>query len=307
MAGSSSPISTEGSSPSKEETFSSNKIIVYVPLHVSGFWKPALTGDPLRSGSVGAGIALDLYTRAVGRLGDCSIFLNGVRVMEEHSSLICAREGVNVVLKTESPVGLGKGFAVSGALSLSQSIASSLLSKGVIGEASSWSAHIAEVVNGTGLGDVIAQFYGGFVIRIKPGPPGIGSVISIKSFKPSLIVAELPGSESTKAMLSRVDSKTYSTAEESLRRVHENPSLEVFFEEANRFTRRIFDYSAADEIVRGARGVIGFYVKKKAFIAWVEDEWAMDLLEALSSRGLKAFKTTISSRGAWYVHTAEPS
>ena len=76
------------------------------------------------------------------------------------------------------PVGYGLGSSGAVALSLSYALDQVLetnLDNTEIGKI----AHIAEVNCKTGLGDVLASYYGGFEIRVKPGAPGIGHVKKI--------------------------------------------------------------------------------------------------------------------------------
>jgi pantoate kinase len=279
--------------------------VVKVPLHVSGLWAPVLGGDLLHTGSIGAGLVLDIWvtSKAVG--GGCWIELGGRRVLQEHASRICGLEGSSIGVSAVSPIDLGKGFAVSSALSLSLSAQISLGKKGFISEESTWSAHIAEVEFKTGLGDVIAQFHGGFVIRVKPGPPGVGVARSIKGLKPTLVVAELPGVEPTPLMLSRIKSPEYEFAREAVLKLWDNPDLALFFRLAHEFTMKSFNYTRAVESLKGARGLIGFYVKKRALVAWVEDEWAEDLADLLESNKLNPFKTTLSDEGVSVVYPAQ--
>jgi len=281
--------------------------VVKVPLHVSGLWAPVVGGDLLHTGSIGAGLVLDIWvtSRAVG--GGCWIELGGRRVLQEHASRICGVEGFSIGVSAVSPIDLGKGFAVSSALSLSLSTQISLGKKGFISEESTWSAHIAEVEFKTGLGDVIAQFHGGFVIRVEPGPPGIGVARSLKGLKPTLVVAELSGVEPTPLMLSRVKSPEYEFAREAVLKLWDNPDLALFFRLAHEFTMKLFDYTRVVESLKGARGLIGFYVKKKALVAWVEDEWAGDLVALLESNKLNPFKTTLSDEGVSVVYPAQSS
>ena len=85
------------------------------------------------------------------------------------------------------PVGYGLGSSSAVALSLSFALDQALktkLDKTMIGQI----AHNAEVNCKTGLGDVLASFYGGFEIRVKPGAPGIGHVEKILTDKISIIM-----------------------------------------------------------------------------------------------------------------------
>ena len=85
------------------------------------------------------------------------------------------------------PVGYGLGSSSAVALSLSYALDEALetkLDKKVIGKI----AHNAEVNCKTGLGDVLASFYGGFEVRVKAGAPGIGNVEKISTDKVSVIM-----------------------------------------------------------------------------------------------------------------------
>jgi pantoate kinase len=281
--------------------------VVKVPLHVSGLWAPVIGSDLLHTGSIGAGLVLDVWVTSRAVRGGCWIELDGERVLQVHASRICGIEGSSMGVSAVSPIDLGKGFAVSSALSLSLSTLISLEKKGFISEESTWSAHVAEVEFKTGLGDVIAQFHGGFVIRVKPGPPGIGVARSIKRLKPTLVVAELPGVEPTPLMLARVESQVYEFAREAVLKLWDNPDLVLFFHLAHEFTMKLFDYTRVVESLKDARGLIGFYVKKRALVAWVEDEWAGDLVALLESNKLNPFKTTLSDEGVSVVYPAQSS
>ncbi len=85
------------------------------------------------------------------------------------------------------PVGYGLGSSGAAALSLSFALDQALqtkLDKTRVGQI----AHNAEVSCKTGLGDILASFYGGFEIRVKPGAPGIGNVEKITTNKISIIM-----------------------------------------------------------------------------------------------------------------------
>jgi len=85
------------------------------------------------------------------------------------------------------PVGYGLGSSGAVALSLSfalDKVLETKLDKIRIGQI----AHNAEVNCKTGLGDVLASYYGGFEIRVKAGAPGIGSVEKIDTEKISVIM-----------------------------------------------------------------------------------------------------------------------
>ena len=76
------------------------------------------------------------------------------------------------------PVGYGLGCSGAAALSLAYALDEALSTK--MGKtAAAKIAHISEIECGTGLGDVLASYHGGFEVRTSPGAPGIGMVKNI--------------------------------------------------------------------------------------------------------------------------------
>ena len=71
-----------------------------------------------------------------------------------------------------SPLPLGCGFGLSGAASLATTYAlNALLELGKSEEELAMIAHVAEVENRTGLGDVCAQYHGGCLVKLQRGYP----------------------------------------------------------------------------------------------------------------------------------------
>ncbi len=78
-----------------------------------------------------------------------------------------AKEPVEVRIKT--PLPLGCGFGLSGASALASSYTlGKLFNLKKSKKELSFTAHMADVVSGTGLGDVINQYYGGFLVKYEP-------------------------------------------------------------------------------------------------------------------------------------------
>ena len=85
---------------------------------------------------------------------------------------------VDVIHELNVPVGYGLGCSAAVALSLALALNQALktgFSKTKVGQI----AHLAEIRCGTGLGDVLASYHGGFEIRTKSGAPGIGELEKI--------------------------------------------------------------------------------------------------------------------------------
>ncbi|ADI32172.1 pantoate kinase [Staphylothermus hellenicus] len=273
-------------------------MLIKIPLHISGLWYPIITNNPLTTGSIGAGINIALYLTAKLRNTEkCGIILNNEEVLKDHSQTICGKLGANLYVDEKSPISLGYGFGVSAACLLGLSLSSLLIKNNTI-EKATWPAHIAEVIYNTGYGDVIAEFYGGVEIRVKPGPPGIGVVEHIyPGRKIDLIVSILPGREDTPKMLKRISRETYDLAKKLVEELLEKPSVEEFFEKARIFTSKIFSYDSIDELLSPYRSkIIGYFRKKQALTLWVEKEWLDEIYSYLNKYFL-TFKTWIDMYG----------
>jgi len=273
-----------------------------IPLHISGIWVPFEAGDLRSSGSIGAGINLTLYLEVIDYSTSdvCSISVNGRDVFRDHARYICGKTGIRVSARMRSLIEPGMGFAVSAAAVLAYCLLhASVVGRGFVEDYATL-AHEAEVLYKTGLGDVPAIYYGGLEVRVKPGAPGIGVVKRIVvGFKPCLIACVLPGFESTPEMLNRLSREDYEYGEKLLRELVENPSLETFFEKAQLFTRRVFEYSAVDRAVEGYRSsIVGFFRKKQALVAWVERDRARDVAEHFEKiLKAKCFEVTVDHMG----------
>ena len=89
-----------------------------------------------------------------------------VRRLTQNSNIA----GIKVVIT--SPLPLGCGFGLSGAAALATAYAlNKLLSLHKDTEELAMTAHVAEVENRTGLGDVCSQYHGGCLVKLKEGSP----------------------------------------------------------------------------------------------------------------------------------------
>ena len=143
-------------------------------------------------------------------------------------------------------------------------------------------AHEAEVVSGTGLGDVIAQSLGraGLVLRKAPGAPGIGRVESYAVPRMPVLAVQL-GAMTTSEMHRVLGDRLYRDAAPLLARVYENPTLETFLDSANRFSKLVgFTPSYVEYLdVLVKRGwSLGWYVKKKVLVIVAEHDRVEDII-----------------------------
>jgi len=161
----------------------------FVPAHITAFFVPVFHDDPLKAGSLGAGINLDKGTNVFASIETGTlerhihIAFNGEPVKGEEAIISYSVAGrlvpndflgeVEIWQYFDFPNGHGFGNSAGGALGTA--LALSYAFGGTWLKASQL-AHEAEVRYKGGLGDVIAQLTGGIDVRVKVGGPGIGVV-----------------------------------------------------------------------------------------------------------------------------------
>ena len=158
-------------------------------------------------------------------------------------------------------------------------------------------AHEAEVMNRTGLGDVIAQNAGGLVVRLQPGAPGTGRIDRIP-VPPLPISYVVHGPISTKQVLSdeKVMTAVNAAGEAALKELLKRPTFTNFLQLSRRFTVNsglASDWALqAIEAVEAAGGMAGMIMLGDAVFAFGGAG-----AEALKGFG-EVHTTTISQRGA---------
>jgi pantoate kinase len=177
----------------------------FVPGHITGFFEVFNSRDPLLSGSRGCGVVLSkgTFTKVNAREGeaiDVDIYVNGRpcdcpvtrHVVDRIGKMSGTKYSIRIEHRLELP--MKYGFGMSGAGALGTAIAlNRALELGLTRDDCGRIAHEAEVLNGTGLGDVIAELTGGLVLRTRPGAPGVGCVEKIPL--ESSVVVYLVGDE----------------------------------------------------------------------------------------------------------------
>lgn len=106
----------------------------------------------------------------------------------------------NIRINISSDLPLGSGFGLSGASALATAYAlNSLLNLKYTNLELAKIAHIAEVENRTGLGDVVNQYFGGFLLKLKPSSEFVIQKIPIEDIS---IYCKYFSKLSTKAVIS---------------------------------------------------------------------------------------------------------
>ncbi len=233
----------------------------FVPSHITGFFAAKRQEDPLKSGSIGCGLCLSLgATTSVQVSEETETLLNGQTADAPVSRFVVEKLARSpVCVKTQLDMPLGAGFGASGAGALGAAYAlNAYFDLGLTANEAAAVAHVAEVSNRTGLGDVIAQNTGGLVVRMDAGAPGLGVVDRIP-VQPLKIRYVVRGPISTKEVLS--DQKTMKeinrAGEAALKELLKRPTLKEFMLLSRRFTSQI----------------------------GIASDWALDAIEAVEAEG----------------------
>jgi len=257
------------------------KIRVSVPYHITGFWIPIKTPSLLTTGSLGAGIVLDSRVVLEYTSEERNSTVNIDKTSIDALKLLPSSISVDHFVRHTNIIDiytLGEGYGASGARALAFSITYSILNRLSLCSAGQ-AAHVAEVLNGTGFADVLAEYTGkGLVVRLSPGAPCIGKtdIIPIKRFY--VITAPL-GKLSTIEMHAAYGYKIAVHGYRAYREFIENPCIENFLEKARYFSTAVgfmshdLDSQLREELKSFiAKGiVIGYFIKKKLFVMLLED------------------------------------
>jgi len=174
------------------------EVEVWVPHRISGFFQmmdPSLSSDqldPINIGSRGGGPALNAYGKThISLLSSESdspsfpsstyqIFINGIeKTGDAHTSSTVIDlmhpllpKSVKFIVKHQFDLPLGAGYGSSGAGALGLALGlNRLFDLGLSQLQAAKYAHMADVMNHTGLGTVGGQFVGGLSITMEPGYP----------------------------------------------------------------------------------------------------------------------------------------
>ncbi len=273
----------------------------FVPSHITGFFAAHRREEPRLAGSVGCGLCLSLGATTIVESGpdiqETEIYLNGILSEAPVSRYVVEKLAKGPVrVRTELQMPFGAGFGASGAGALGCAYAlNKTFDLGLTANGAAAIAHEAEVMNRTGLGDVIAQNSGGLVVRLQPGAPGTGQFDRIP-VPPLPISYVVHGPISTKQVLSdeKVMTAVNAAGEAALKELLKRPTFTQFMRLSRRFTVNCglaSDWALqAIEAVEAAGGMAGMIMLGDAVFAYG------------GAGGLRGFgevhTTTISQRGA---------
>ncbi|AEH07499.1 pantoate kinase [Methanothermococcus okinawensis] len=240
---------------------------MFIPAHITGFFKIYKDKDLLKTGSTGAGITLnkgvstnivegneEIYFNGdktqlcptIEVIKNCMNYLNHTNLNTQKSNRLNKNNKIkyklsnkldnnfnnlnefnyNIIHKSDFPLGCGLGTSGACALGVSYELCKIYNAESKILEF----AHGAEVKCGTGLGDVVAQYTGGFVIRKKPGLPLNVEKINIKNINNYNVVVEILGKKETNKIINNADwiNKINNVSDNLLQKLLKNPTLKNF-------------------------------------------------------------------------------
>ena len=146
----------------------------FAPGNVSGVFKIIPDDDPTKMHSLGMGFTVtDGVTVTVSVSDTTDVLFNGTPIeFPTVRSVVAKLGGVALRVEIETNLPLSGGFGLSGASSLATAYAGDeLLGLGLSENALGMIAHVSEVENLTGLGDVAGQFNGGCLVKLVRGDP----------------------------------------------------------------------------------------------------------------------------------------
>lgn len=219
----------------------------FVPGHITGFFEIVEHPEPLFMGSRGCGVVIDKGMTTTVEVEEApvpslEVVFNGARcdcpVTRSAVELLVGlpeNRAINVRHEAQLPLKYGFGMSAAGAIGVALAL-NQALDLGMTKEECGQAAHRAEVLNMTGLGDVIAELNGGLVLRVKPGAPGVGATEKIPC--KDYVVAFLVGEElETKRVLLDADKRRRinESGRSSMELFTENPVPENFMRASKRF------------------------------------------------------------------------
>jgi len=210
----------------------------FAPAHITGFFYVHDDAEPLRMGSCGCGFTLEGGARTTARpADDTGVYLDGTLSEAATTRAVIELLGCRPVrVESRLDVPVGGGFGASGAGAFSTALAlNQALCLGKTYNELSYVAHVAEVKNRTGLGDVAGMTLGGIVIRLRPGTPFTLDRIPIASQD---IYYVHFGPISTKSVLSDPKEKALinETGKKCLKALLRKPTFERFMQLSREFS-----------------------------------------------------------------------
>ena len=223
------------------------RAIAFCPGHITGFFQICEHEEPLRSGSRGAGICINLGATSTvvsnkGGTGDIEVYINGEKndapVTKQALAQMTFGRDIDLSVETVLDLPMGQGFGMSAAGALSAALATTEILEEPFQTALE-AAHEAEVLHRTGLGDVAALSKGGITFRRIEGVPPYGRVERMKG-DIELVLATVGPPISTPTILLNPDlrERINLIGKECIAGLGMSPTLASFFRLSKEFAMR---------------------------------------------------------------------
>jgi len=187
----------------------------FAPAHLTGIFQIYNTNpDPLKCGSRGFGICINkgVYTFLKvksAKKQTIKTYFNGLEISAQTTKdtirNIVGDVALNFTIYSFTDLPLSQGFGLSGAAAISTALAlNSALDLKLDYTDLINAAHIAEIKNHTGLGDIVAQATGGIVIRKIEGGLGYGELEQavLDKSKNRLVICQIGSKLKTESIIS---------------------------------------------------------------------------------------------------------
>ena len=221
-------------------------IAAFCPGHITCFFHPVRSYDPMQAGSRGVGIKLSkgakvsieernddrIITIMDGTECDCGITKAAIREIDR-------TRGYNVIIENDLPVGQGFGMSAAGSLAAAL-CACEAAGKGI--EEAFGAAHRSEIAGGGGYGDVSGiRGHSHVPIRSIAGLPPFGKVINSGLRMKNVTVAVLGTPLNTGDTLSNKETvaKIQEYGSRMVTDFIERPSIELLFDYSKEFSKAI--------------------------------------------------------------------
>ena len=222
-----------------------------VPAHITGLFQIVVNENPLQMGSRGAGfnLANKIITNVQLKQStnrEIRVFFNDIEIDGKVSIAVAnnflkEQDESSLEIFHHSDFPMQAGFGTSGAGAIGTAFAmNEIMNTNKSAQELGQIAHRAEVDNRTGLGDVIAQMFGGAEIRLEPGAPGIGIIKKLDWPIEQMILTASLGTLSTKDIITSEEmiQKINDFSEKLLIELNVNPTLEEFLRVSYEFASK---------------------------------------------------------------------